>query len=606
LNFYTCIMPLLPQSKPDGKELFVSMLEDEIDVPYIKLKKLCGRNVFNHLQFRRGDISGFFQLGFDNIATVISLSYLLESMNILEKKEVYEGFLPGLAMTMVFGNLWYSWMGCRLGAVEGRHDVTAQPYGLNTPAAFAYLYAIMLPVSLGLVCQESLTDAECRAWKSEETLQIATAATFLQGLIAAILGLVGPLIMKVCPVAALVSALGGIGITALGVGQMLYDYDQPVVGLLPMMLMVCLYFGNIKTKIPGALIVALSGSVLAWLDGVTDTDVVNDATEHIGAKRPQFYLIQIFDKFGDLGDYMGTIVPIAIAAAASTLMVWQTAKKNGDQYPLMETMVVDGIGSMIAACFGCPFGTSVYIGHTAYQKVGAGTGYSIMNACTFMILGFFGLFGLVQAIVPMTAVAPLITFVGIVTCVDAIEEIPLRHIPAVILGLMPSIGEWALNQCSMETSTGETCTVNTAPVHDGLVAFKSGSLLVSMCLSAITALVSDRNFLRSAAWAMVTAIFALFGFIHAPSVSTNFDDKTSQSQWRFGVAYMELFGLFLILYILQYFGKIEKAVSINSRTSLSIGHCVRLVQDDSGVHPKLSTSGMKIMNTIEPYGGMMK
>jgi len=99
---------------------------------------------------------------------------------------------------------------------------------------------------------------------------------------------------------------------------------------------------------------------------------------------------------------------------------------------------------------------------------------------------------------------------------------------------------------------------------------------------------------------MVTAILASFGFIHAPSVSTNFDDNGSESQWRFGVAYMELCGMFFILHILQYYGKIKETININARTSLSIGKCVRLVQDSSGVHPRQSISGMKIMNTLEP------
>eukprot|EP00951_Prasinocladus_malaysianus_P022924 scaffold193559_cov56-Prasinocladus_malaysianus.AAC.1 len=73
-------------------------------------------------------------------------------------------------------------------------------------------------------------------------------------------------------------------------------------------------------------------------------------------------------------------------------------------------MIVDGCGSMVASIFGCPFGTSVYIGHTAYKRVGAKSGYSLLNAATFLILTLFGLFKLVQAIIPIEAVAPIILF----------------------------------------------------------------------------------------------------------------------------------------------------------------------------------------------------
>lgn len=47
----------------------------------------------------------------------------------------------------------------------------------------------------------------------------------------------------------------------------------------------------------------------------------------------------------------------------------------GDAYPVTETMVVDGIGTMICSLFGSPFGTVMYFGHPAYKKSGATSGY---------------------------------------------------------------------------------------------------------------------------------------------------------------------------------------------------------------------------------------
>ena len=39
-----------------------------------------------------------------------------------------------------------------------------------------------------------------------------------------------------------------------------------------------------------------------------------------------------------------------------------SAKEAGDPMPIRESMIVDGIGTMLAACFGSPFGTVMYLG----------------------------------------------------------------------------------------------------------------------------------------------------------------------------------------------------------------------------------------------------
>lgn len=48
---------------------------------------------------------------------------------------------------------------------------------------------------------------------------------------------------------------------------------------------------------------------------------------------------------------------------------------TGDAYPVTESMVADGVGTMVTSLFGSPFGTVMYFGHPAYKKSGAKTGY---------------------------------------------------------------------------------------------------------------------------------------------------------------------------------------------------------------------------------------
>jgi len=55
---------------------------------------------------------------------------------------VFRKIVPGVGMTLVIGNTYYTWMGIRLTKKHGR-EYTAQPYGLNTPAAFSFVFNIM-------------------------------------------------------------------------------------------------------------------------------------------------------------------------------------------------------------------------------------------------------------------------------------------------------------------------------------------------------------------------------------------------------------------------------------------------------------------------------
>lgn len=51
-----------------------------------------------------------------------------------------------MAFSILFGNLFYAWQAHRLARASGRDDVTAIPFGINTPTIFAYISLIMLPV----------------------------------------------------------------------------------------------------------------------------------------------------------------------------------------------------------------------------------------------------------------------------------------------------------------------------------------------------------------------------------------------------------------------------------------------------------------------------
>lgn len=92
----------------------------------------------------------------------------------------------------------------------------------------------------------------------------------------------------------------------------------------------------------------------------------------------------MFEDFAEIGNYLGIIIPLGISAATSTLMCLVSAKQAGDPFPVRETMIADGIGTIISSFFGSPFGTVIYIGHPAHKRNGAKVGYSLANGVTYL------------------------------------------------------------------------------------------------------------------------------------------------------------------------------------------------------------------------------
>lgn len=84
-------------------------------------------------------------------------------------------------------------------------------------------------------------------------------------------------------------------------------------------------------------------------------------------------------------------------------------------------MIVDGLGTMVASFFGSPFGTVVYIGHPAYKRSGALTGYSLTNGFVYLVLSWFGILALMQSIVNQATIGPIVLFVGLMVNEEALN-----------------------------------------------------------------------------------------------------------------------------------------------------------------------------------------
>src|SRR5581483_7025950 len=96
--------------------------------------------------FVRGDVDGFFGLFIDNLLQLMLIHVLCRVVCGFPEELVTGRILPGAALSVLVGNLFYAWQARRLMQRTGRGDVTALPYGINTVSLLAFVFLIMAPV----------------------------------------------------------------------------------------------------------------------------------------------------------------------------------------------------------------------------------------------------------------------------------------------------------------------------------------------------------------------------------------------------------------------------------------------------------------------------
>lgn len=97
--------------------------------------------------FVRGDVDGFFGLALDNLVQLMLIIGLCQFVLGFPPELIYGRILPGAAVSLLVGNLFYAWQARRLMIATGRTDICALPYGINTVSLFAHVFLVMLPAT---------------------------------------------------------------------------------------------------------------------------------------------------------------------------------------------------------------------------------------------------------------------------------------------------------------------------------------------------------------------------------------------------------------------------------------------------------------------------
>lgn len=507
----------------------------------------------------RGDVDGFFGLALDNLIQVLLIASFWTHVLGFSSALLYGRVLPGIAISLVSGNLFYAWQAYQLAKRTGRTDVCALPYGINTVTLIGYVFLVMLPAKL-VAMNRGATLAEAE----QVALGAGVVATLGSGMFEATAAFAVASIRRWTPRAAMLSTLASIAVTFIAAGFLFKTFASPLVAFLPFGAVLLTYFGRVRFPggIPGGLVAVALGTALAWLTPMLhfDPTAFSMAASHLGWHWPVPATSAIARGLGDgaLWTTLGVVIPMSLFTVIGSLQNLESAAAAGDDYPTGPSLLANGIGTLLGAGFGSPFPTTVYIGHPGWKALGARIGYSVINGVFFTLIGFTGAAALVGTLVPVEAGMAIVLWIGIVMVAQAFQATPHDHAPAVAVGLLPGIAAWGalmLKTGMRAAGLGSFAHPFTPAILDslgradvaahGVFALEQGFLLTSMVWAAITVEVIERRFLRASLWALAGSALSLVGLVHsyAFTLADTVQDLTFAKAWQFGVAYAALAAL---------------------------------------------------------------
>lgn len=425
--------------------------------------------------------------------------------------------MPAVAFSILFGNLFYAWQAYQLGRDSGRNDVTAIPFGVNTPTIFAYISLIMFPV------YERTHDANL-AW------HMGIFASLVSGVVQSASAYCIGWLRRTTPLAALLCPLAGLAMAFLCLGFIFGIFQNPAVALLPAVILLATYASRMRLplRIPSGLVAMLAGGVTVLLLRAMHLYHLPPQPPIL---PPGIYLPRPLNLYqilisGEGWRYASIFLPLSLLDTLVSLQILESVRLAGDDYPTSPSLLVNGLATLMGAGLGSAFPTTLYIGHNAHKANGARIGYSILGGVVSATLCLTGLVPVVLRFIPLEVVAFAVVWFGLAMVGQAFQEVPAAHCVAVALGIVPMLAQWVTQivDLAIRKSGGDLMTV--APRFGGelaiygMIALGQGALLVSMIWGAALVWIIERRFLQASAWMLAAAFLSSLGVIHAYRLST--------------------------------------------------------------------------------------
>ncbi len=504
--------------------------------------------------FVRRDLDGFFGLFVDNLIQLLLILTLCKALCGMTGDASYllfQHILPGAAVSILIGNLFYAWQARQLAQKENRSDVAALPYGINTPSLLVYVFFVMNPVYARALGEGQTNESAAKvAW------EMGLVACIGSGLIEFFGAFIAEAIRRRTPRAALLSTLAGIAIGFISMSFALQIFQKPLIAMLPLAIVLITYFAQapFPWHLPGGMIAVVLGTTIAWLmsgiavafpglapwltESTLTLSAVRTAANQLSFYWPQFAGGLIVARLADPSQWIGflsVIIPMGLFNLIGSLQNIESAEAAGDRYDARSSLAANGVGSICAALFGSCFPTTIYIGHPGWKGLGARAGYSTLNGLVVTLICLTGAVSLIESLIPMESGIAIVLWIGIIITAQAFSAVPPEHAPAVAVGLFPAIAAWGftVTQGAFFKSGGKTlqelliadpsANVNDFLLH-GMISLQQGYIFTCMILAAISAFLIDRKFYAAGAWSLIGALCAGIGLTHAYQLNGNIVD----------------------------------------------------------------------------------
>lgn len=467
------------------------------------------------------DLNGFFGLMFDNLTVLSFLAGILIFGFHYPADIVYTRMFPGTAFGVLAGDVAYVFMARRMARRTGRRDITAMPLGLDTPSTLGIALVVLGPAFLAMKAK-GMPEREAALM----TWYLGMATMVLMGLLKTVCSFLGSSIQRLVPQAGLLGSLAGLGVALLGLLPLLDIFGMPLVGLVALGLIFTSLVAGIRMpgRIPGVLAAVLAGTALYYLAGPLglvglEHPVPPALHLHFGLPVPSLLFLR---GLGPALTYLPLSVPFGLLTVVGGINVTESARVAGDDYRTRDILLVEALATILAGVCGGVAQSTPYIGHPAYKRMGARTGYALLTGLFIGLGGVFGYVSFFVELIPRAVLAPILTFVAMDIMVQSFLAVPRRHTWAVAFAFFPTLARTlAIKYGTPSILPAERFQElmrepgKSLPEMLVTVALGNGFILTAMLWGAFLAELIDRRLRRTALYLFLLAGLTFFGIIHS-------------------------------------------------------------------------------------------
>jgi len=474
--------------------------------------------------YAAGDVNAAVGLVVDNVTNLVVLAGLLIGAFGFPADLVLYRMVPGTALGVLVGDLAYTVLAIRLARATGRRDVTAMPFGIDTPTLFGMTFGVIGPAML-------LTRDPILAWK------VGMGTTVAMGVAKLGLAFAGEWVRRVVPRAALLGSIAGVALLLIAFLPALRIFAEPLVGLVALGLILVTFTARMPLpgRVPGALGAVLAGVLVhavarALGVGPGGAAAAWPAAWRLGIPWPTLAWL---DALPETWAALSIGLPFALATVIGGIDNTESAIAAGDRYRTRDILLTEAVATILAGLCGGVVQNTPYIGHPAYKAMGARAAYTLATGLLIGLGAVAGVISLLVAVLPEAAVAPILVFIGLEITAQAFRATPARHAPAVAVAFLPVIAALVVIQAgTLLAGDAGRLTGDAARALETLRVLGNGFILSALLWGAGVAMIIDRRLPAAAAVFAVASLASLGGVIHSPLVTGGlFWPGTAASPW---------------------------------------------------------------------------